>query len=285
MQQPIRRSPSPMSATQRYSSSAVSSSAASFKTAASSVHTVTYTSPLDDAQHIGPPPPSPPASVDKEEVELSSPPRPSVESKSSHQTLRPIVTAGTPLTLVESPFSIANEAHLQPPQPMPQPQQSQASSSTAASQHPGRPTRRNTTGSTPSTPKQRRFVNPQQSRAGGSQHTFAFDDSAVVGLAVENDGSVELAEDIELHADQIRRERMSKRWKQQQQEAAEATLSRQGSKSSQDRPLVGNLIGEGHVNYVLMYNMLTGIRVGVSNAFFQFVYWLRPHRYRDAKRR
>ncbi|PWN51732.1 SAICAR synthase-like protein [Violaceomyces palustris] len=28
--------------------------------------------------------------------------------------------------------------------------------------------------------------------------------------------------------------------------------------------LVGNLIGEGHANYVLMYNMLTGIRIGVS---------------------
>lgn len=28
--------------------------------------------------------------------------------------------------------------------------------------------------------------------------------------------------------------------------------------------LVGNIINEGHVNYVLMYNMLTGIRIGVS---------------------
>ena len=28
--------------------------------------------------------------------------------------------------------------------------------------------------------------------------------------------------------------------------------------------MVGNLIGEGHVNYVLMYNMLTGIRTAVS---------------------
>jgi hypothetical protein len=28
--------------------------------------------------------------------------------------------------------------------------------------------------------------------------------------------------------------------------------------------LVGNLIGEDHVNYILMYNMLTGIRIGVS---------------------
>lgn len=31
-----------------------------------------------------------------------------------------------------------------------------------------------------------------------------------------------------------------------------------------ERVLVGNLIGEDHVNYVLMYNMLTGIRIGVS---------------------
>ena len=29
--------------------------------------------------------------------------------------------------------------------------------------------------------------------------------------------------------------------------------------------LVGNLIGEDHVNYVMMYNMLTGIRIGVSS--------------------
>ncbi|KAJ9108137.1 hypothetical protein QFC19_002604 [Naganishia cerealis] len=33
--------------------------------------------------------------------------------------------------------------------------------------------------------------------------------------------------------------------------------------TEQDRVLVGNLIGEDHVNYVLMYNMLTGIRIGV----------------------
>lgn len=31
-----------------------------------------------------------------------------------------------------------------------------------------------------------------------------------------------------------------------------------------DRPIIGNLIGEDHVNFVLMYNMLTGIRIGVS---------------------
>jgi 1-phosphatidylinositol-4-phosphate 5-kinase len=30
-----------------------------------------------------------------------------------------------------------------------------------------------------------------------------------------------------------------------------------------EHPLVGNLIGEDHANYILMYNMLTGIRIAV----------------------
>lgn len=33
-----------------------------------------------------------------------------------------------------------------------------------------------------------------------------------------------------------------------------------------EQVLVGNLIGEDHVNYVLMYNMLTGIRIGVRTS-------------------
>ena len=74
----------------------------------------------------------------------------------------------------------------------------------------------------------------------------------------------ELADDIEIQAEQIRRERMSKRAKAQQE--AERALTRSGTTLSRadDRPLVGNLIGEDHVNYVLMYNMLTGIRIAVS---------------------
>lgn len=77
---------------------------------------------------------------------------------------------------------------------------------------------------------------------------------------------IELASDIEIAAEQIRRERMEKRAKQQLQQEAEAALTRAETrpKSEQDMPLVGNLIGEDHVNYVLMYNMLTGIRIGVS---------------------
>jgi 1-phosphatidylinositol-4-phosphate 5-kinase len=49
--------------------------------------------------------------------------------------------------------------------------------------------------------------------------------------------------------EQIQRERLSKRVKQ-----AEET----------PQVLVGNLISEGHVKYVLMYNMLTGIRTALS---------------------
>lgn len=77
------------------------------------------------------------------------------------------------------------------------------------------------------------------------------------------DGDVEeLESDIQIQAEQIRRERNSKRVKAQQ---AEAALTRSASRAENDQVLVGNLIGEDHVNYVLMYNMLTGIRIAVSN--------------------
>ncbi|KAJ7677358.1 hypothetical protein B0H17DRAFT_944968 [Mycena rosella] len=121
-----------------------------------------------------------------------------------------------------------------------------------------RPTRRNTTGSTWSGAA----LNPLRT----SLHSQF---GSQPGEELEG----ELASDIQLHADQIRRERMSKRAKQQQE--AEAALTRnerapprapvrQGSNAKDDVVLVGNLIGEDHVNYVLMYNMLTGIRIGVS---------------------
>ncbi|KAI0000132.1 hypothetical protein BJV74DRAFT_821764 [Russula compacta] len=92
--------------------------------------------------------------------------------------------------------------------------------------------RRNTIGSTPRTP-----------RLGGraaSHLTLALDDSEL---------SEELVSDMQQQAEQIRRERLSKRVKQA---------------DDVPRVLVGNLISEGHVNYVLMYNMLTGIRIAVS---------------------
>jgi hypothetical protein len=52
-----------------------------------------------------------------------------------------------------------------------------------------------------------------------------------------------------------------------------------------ERVLVGNLIGEDHVNYVLMYNMLTGIRIGVCVLLTQMGRRIADcfYRYRDAK--
>jgi hypothetical protein len=46
--------------------------------------------------------------------------------------------------------------------------------------------------------------------------------------------------------------------------AEKAALGGKEKSEVPERVLVGNLIGEDHVNYVLMYNMLTGIRIGVS---------------------
>ncbi|KAJ7579090.1 SAICAR synthase-like protein [Mycena floridula] len=120
------------------------------------------------------------------------------------------------------------------------------------SMHNPRPTRRATTGSSFSRlgNKTRSSLHTQH----GSQPS-AFDEPALD----------DMASDIQLHAEQIRRERMEKRVKQQQIAEAEAALTRaDGGKKMEEVPLVGNLIGEDHVNYVLMYNMLTGIRIGVS---------------------
>lgn len=119
--------------------------------------------------------------------------------------------------------------------------------------HSRRPTRRNTTGSA----QRPRFPVP----APHSQIT----------------ADTDLADDIQLHAEQIRRERMNKRAKQAPQPEDKFLLKERdfsiplakGKEKEKDPregegPLVGNLIGEDHVNYVLMYNMLTGIRIGVS---------------------
>lgn len=103
--------------------------------------------------------------------------------------------------------------------------------------------------------------------AHGSQ-PFVYENGAV-------DVEEALASDIQHQAEQIRRERNSKRVKAQQE--AEAVLTRvqsmsRGAKAMEEgaQVLVGNLIGEDHVNYVLMYNMLTGIRIAVSADFRRF---------------
>jgi 1-phosphatidylinositol-4-phosphate 5-kinase len=71
------------------------------------------------------------------------------------------------------------------------------------------------------------------------------------------------------HTEILRRERLERRQKKAE-EASPETATREFKepkppKEEAAKVLVGNLIGEDHVNYVLMYNMLTGIRIGVSS--------------------
>lgn len=96
--------------------------------------------------------------------------------------------------------------------------------------------------------------------------------AAALGLQPGPDGALgfgELDSDILMQADQIMRERTAKRRHQEQQEAEMAAITKAGGRE-EERVLVGNLIGEDHVNYVLMYNMLTGIRIGVSDSRIPF---------------
>lgn len=123
-----------------------------------------------------------------------------------------------------SPLNTSADGYLQPP-----------SSFTA------RPSRRHTTDSAPSKIRAR-------------AHSTSVDQPDI-----EN----ELADDIKLQAEQIRREKQNRR-AQQQREAEEALTRAQPTRKEDDeKVLVGNLIGEGHANYVMMYNMLTGIRIAV----------------------
>jgi hypothetical protein len=115
---------------------------------------------------------------------------------------------------------------------------------------PPTPTRRYTTGSP--------FVTHRVSRSLG-------------GMA--DDLPPQLDSDILKEAEQIRRERTSKRAKAQAEaEAALTAAKKPAAEEDGNKVLVGNLIGEDHVNYILMYNMLTGIRIGV-----RYLFHLRPH--------
>ncbi|CAK9779780.1 SAICAR synthase-like protein [Cutaneotrichosporon oleaginosum] len=94
-----------------------------------------------------------------------------------------------------------------------------------------------------------------------------------------------LAPDILAQADVIRRERLERRQKKMSllvtsplptpapelpqpapsaSTPVEVKTAVKRRETEETKVLVGNLVGEGHRNYVLMYNMLTGIRVAVS---------------------
>jgi len=91
-----------------------------------------------------------------------------------------------------------------------------------------------------------------------------------------------LDSDILAQAETIRRERLERRQKKMNASAeagnemaevkedaggrgaADVKVPKREATTDDPKVLVGSLIGEDHVNYVLMYNMLTGIRIGVS---------------------
>ncbi|KAF9233398.1 SAICAR synthase-like protein [Melanogaster broomeanus] len=96
-------------------------------------------------------------------------------------------------------------------------------------------------------------------------YTYQSPDGYLQPPQTELDADIE--DDIQMQAEQIRRERKRAKAQKDAEEALTRTASkRRGSfgKEDDNRVLVGNLIGEDHVNYVLMYNMLTGIRIAVS---------------------
>lgn len=239
---------------------------------------------------VGPPPPSPPASVgDEQEMEDERIP----ESPRSHT-----FSNGRPVTFEDPPRQPSSERKVSPRLPpsigrrssadtdvsqkyvisSPSPRLGRTQSdgaflapSTTSPEdsllHPSHhiPSRRNTTGSAALLPSSSRH--PPVSL--GQQYSH---DTIDVGGEFG-----ELASDIQLQAEQIRKERLSKRKAAQEAEkemtkvgqeinrlARTTSLARALSNHGEDKPVVGNLIGEGHVNYVLMFNMLTGIRVAVS---------------------
>ncbi|QRV75828.1 1-phosphatidylinositol-4-phosphate 5-kinase [Ceratobasidium sp. AG-Ba] len=110
------------------------------------------------------------------------------------------------------------------------------------------PTRRNTTGTlaaSTSPSKAARKMQHSHSQSGGPALGHTRTRSQTMA-------GQDLHSDILKEAEQIRRERNLQRTRDQKDE------------QPSDKVLVGNLIGEDHANYVLMYNMLTGIRIGVS---------------------
>jgi 1-phosphatidylinositol-4-phosphate 5-kinase len=128
---------------------------------------------------------------------------------------------------------------------------------------------RRTTNPTPPSP-----TIPKRSPLVHSQSTFpAVPPSIHTQTTVPGVEGAALDSDILAHSEQIRRERLERRQKKASAaenplEAAATAPTAPGKperKGTEDpKVLVGNLIGEDHVNYVLMYNMLTGIRIGVS---------------------
>jgi 1-phosphatidylinositol-4-phosphate 5-kinase len=149
-----------------------------------------------------------------------------------------------------------------------------------------RPTRRNTTGSGNSPGQKPRAGSVGSSGRGSLRGSKERDALPAAGKNDEEQinspspvepplrtGDAGLDEAIAKQYDVMRRQRETKKMQQHTVEPEQTdttsrggagTLKRVRSGREEPRALIGNVIGEEHDNFVLMYNMLTGIRIGVS---------------------
>ena len=220
---------------------------------------------------VGPPPPSPPASDEQAvEVEISPKATPKVEPKT------PAVTFGTPLrerqpsststsshdafskkptpilyrASTETKASMSSRLGLSSPRIAPtQPADSPVSASfySAEASTSSQPFKAKVSNDVYLRPPQLRPKRRNTIGTATPNNPFPCDDIHAEG---------ELANEIQQQQEQLIRERQTKRAKAQQQEAASR---------DPEKPLVGHWVKEGHQNYVLMYNMLTGIRIAVCS--------------------
>ncbi|EST08039.1 Phosphatidylinositol-4-phosphate 5-kinase, core [Kalmanozyma brasiliensis GHG001] len=95
----------------------------------------------------------------------------------------------------------------------------------------------------------------QKARDAAAEGSSGDKDHTAIGAAAGTDGVVGA----------LKRSKTGRDWLNVNAKDKERTdRVRERDEDAVPKVLVGNLIGEGHANYVLMYNMLTGIRIGVS---------------------
>ncbi|WWC85436.1 uncharacterized protein L201_000299 [Kwoniella dendrophila CBS 6074] len=139
-----------------------------------------------------------------------------------------------------------------------------------------RPTRRSTNPS-PTFPSSPRSPLPHSH----SQLSSPQPQNPITSVAIPGLDGAAIASDYLAQAELVRQRKLERRQKKASAQsvsgpsaipaAEEADNEHRSKPKVEEKPkeqetkvLVGNLIGEDHVNYVLMYNMLTGIRIGVS---------------------
>lgn len=244
---------------------------------------------------VGPPPPSPPSSTEDDPdfclpVATSSRPEPPQSSRpvtfenGVHEPRSSLGLHGIPgrsstdtRSSISQPPRITRKLNLSDassmqPTPFPESPPSPTYPHTSADGYLQAPAmtphgphkRRNTTGSSivSSIPSVSTTGPTRMKTIHSPNHAHGMDGDEAVGEGLESE--------MEQQAAQIRRERQSKRQAEKAKVQAESALTRtislvRGTSLRGDEgPLVGNLIGEDHVNYVMMYNMLTGIRIAVS---------------------